>query len=60
VELGDWGIRWSIESAPGSNDDPLLLCKAEILAGDSVSGEIARAKNTGAFSELRDSCEVAA
>jgi hypothetical protein len=32
----------------------LLLRETEILTGDSVSRDIARTKNTGGFSELRD------
>ncbi len=54
VELRDCGIGWRVEPAPGPDDETLLLRKAEILAGDSVSREIARTKNAGGFSELRD------
>lgn len=54
MELRDRSIGCRIEPASRSDDETLLLGKAEVLASDSVSPEIARTKNTGGPSQLRD------
>ena len=44
----------SIQISNGFCIETLLHRKSEVLASDSVSGEIAGTKNTGGFSQIRD------
>jgi len=44
----------SIQISNGFYVETLLHRKSEVLASDSVSGEIAGTKNTGGFSQIRD------
>jgi|SRR5665213_1751344 len=54
VEFRNRSVDCGIEPTSRPDDGPALLCKPEILPGDSVGVEIARAKYTSRLDEFSD------